>query len=153
MPGNLRSKSLLILVGNGSERNLLARRTVSLNIDDTVLFTGPQSDVLDYYWASDLFVLPSRTEGFSNALIEAMACGLPVVASDVGDARKLVDEGKSGFLVESDNYDQLAQSIGSLLKNQRQWPALGDQARTCVIGYADIDQTVKRLERLYCQSL
>src|SRR2546423_4906186 len=74
----------LTLVGGGSDETLLRRIAHAQRVEAHVNFAGPQADPRPYLLDADVFVLPSRQEGFSNALLEAMACGLPVVATDVG---------------------------------------------------------------------
>ena len=79
--------------------------------------------------AADIFVLPSRTEGLSNSMIEAMACGLPVVASRVGGARDLIEERKNGFTFSSEQPMELSLKLSSLLTQTDQWATMGSCGR------------------------
>jgi glycosyltransferase involved in cell wall biosynthesis len=123
----------------------------ALGIEDTVVLAGRQETTRDYYWASDLFVLPSRTEGQSNALNEAMACGLPVIASNVGGTLDVVEEGKSGVLFESENEHELAEKLSSLLTARERWAELGTHARLAILQHADLGETVTRLKEIYLE--
>jgi glycosyltransferase involved in cell wall biosynthesis len=121
----------LLLVGDGPDRAALVARAGSLGIHDRVTFLGRQEDVYRFFAASDLFVLPSRLEGVSNALLEAMSQGLPVVAADdaLGGNRSVISHKQDGLLVPMENTDLLAQSLLSLLKDPRWRTEMGKRAR------------------------
>jgi glycosyltransferase involved in cell wall biosynthesis len=110
---------------------------------------GMQQQVREYYWAADFLVLPSRTEGLSNSLIEAFACGLPAIASNVGGALDLISEEDNGFLFESENASALAQALEHMLEQQSEWSAMGDCARQTIIAQADVKNTAYKLKELY----
>jgi glycosyltransferase involved in cell wall biosynthesis len=152
VPEHLRAHSQLVLVGDGAERENLLHLANSLNMQESVSLTGLQQAVRDYYWASDVFVLPSRTEGMSNSMVEAMACGLPVVASNVGGALDLVQADGNGLLFESEDQRDLAQKLGLMLNMADRWPDMGTQARQMVTTYADLDSVVLRLTEPYLES-
>ena len=99
---------------------------------DHIRFEGKQIQVYKYYTAADLFVLPSRSEGLSNALLEAMACGLPVVASCVGGNPEWVHPGKNGYLFTSENADELCQYLTKLIEGKDQARKMGNYARNLV---------------------
>ena len=92
----------LILVGEGPEREALEALAASLGIAARVIFAGYQSEPGLYLGAMDLFVLPSRSEGVSLSLLEAMAAGVPVAATDVGANREVLDDGRCGLLLPDD---------------------------------------------------
>ena len=149
LPDEVRANGLLVFVGGGTEQATLTNMANSLGVRETVLLTGPQRAVRDYYWAADIFVLPSQTEGLSNALIEAMACGLPVISSKVGGSPDVVEEGISGMLFESGNHEQLAQKLVSMIVMQNRWVEMGTHARQSVQLNADLLPTVGRLMEVY----
>ena len=149
VPEGLRRESRLVLVGDGGENGNLHRMIESLDIGDSVSLRGLQTDVRDYYWASDLFLLPSRSEGMSNAMVEAMACGLPVVASNVGGALDVVEEGGNGVLFESEDHHELARKLRSTLQMRDRWPEMGARARQTVASYAALDVAADRMDDLY----
>ncbi len=101
----------------------------ALDLEDTVCFLGPRTDVSAVLAGSDVFVLPSRSEGFSNALLEAMVCGLPCVATRVGGNPELVVDGETGFLVPPENPVELAARIVELLLDPPRRADMGRQSR------------------------
>ncbi|MFC5271570.1 glycosyltransferase [Adhaeribacter terreus] len=100
-----KTKAYLIFVGEGQERNQTEIFTNSLNLKKFVKFTGLQKDVRPFYWAADLFTLTSNSETFSIAALEAMACGLPCVLTNVGGANEMIDKSFNGFLCTTDEND------------------------------------------------
>jgi glycosyltransferase involved in cell wall biosynthesis len=87
----------------------------------------------------------------SNSMVEAMACGLPVVASNVGGALDLVEEDGNGLLFESEDQRDLAQKLGSILELRNRWPDMGARARQTATTYADLDSVVPRLIEPYLE--
>ena len=144
---------VLVIVGDGEERDRLERMISSSQISKSVLMIGTQQDVRDYYWAADIFVLPSRTEGLSNALIEAMACGLPSVVSAVGGSSDLVKEGQNGLLFEAENHEELARQLASMLDTRSRWSELGRQARHMVLATVDLEAVGELVHSTYQQLL
>lgn len=113
----------LVLVGDGSQRASLETQVKTEGIAELVTFTGSRSDISELFKTADCFVLPSLAEGISNTILEAMASGLPVVATDVGGNRDLMVEGETGVLVAPADPVQLAAAMKEYLQN----PALGKQ--------------------------
>lgn len=153
LPAYVHTQALLVLVGDGQARERLQQMVSRSHIESTILFVGEQKDVRDYYWAADVFVLPSRTEGLSNALIEAMACALPVVASCVGGAKDVVEHTENGLLFESGNRTQLAENLSSMIAMRGRWTDMGFKSRQTVTQYANLEAVVSGLERVYAQLL
>lgn len=112
---------ILILVGDGSIKKRLMRVADSLGVAENVVFKEEcsHSDVPLWMNAADLFCLPSKREGWPNALMEAIACGKPVVASRVGGVEEIVYDEKFGFLFEPNNIDSLRENIVKAL--QKKW--------------------------------
>ncbi len=124
----------LIVVGKGRIRRYkrLAQR---LNLADRVVFTGPVEDVMGYYSAGDIFVLPSIYEPFSNACLEAMASGLPVVTSRTNGVSEVLSEGDDGMIVDDPtDPEEIADKIKPLLKERRR-SEMGRSARIKVERY------------------
>lgn len=116
----------LDLVGDGPERAGLEAQAATAGLD--VTFLGTRADVQSLLLAADVFVLPSLEEGMSNALMEAMAAGLPVVATAVGGNSEVV--GSAGLLCKPADADDLARALNSLVHNEPRARALGAAART-----------------------
>jgi glycosyltransferase involved in cell wall biosynthesis len=110
-----RENAILYLVGNGPLRGELKAVAARLDVLSSVRFLGHQPHVSKFYAIADLFVLPLHTEGKSNALLEAMAAGLPVVASAVGGNKDVIDDQVSGFLVNWDDTMLCGQVLSTLL--------------------------------------
>lgn len=100
----------LTLIGDGPERERLEHLVSELSMTDHVTFLGARSDVQKLLCEKDVFVLPSKSEGMSCSIQEAMASGLPILATDVGGNRELVDD-TNGMLVESGNMNQMSNAI------------------------------------------
>jgi glycosyltransferase involved in cell wall biosynthesis len=109
---------------------------------------GWSKDVPRLLRASDIFVLPSHSEGMSNALLEAMSCGLPIIATDVGAAREMLDDGKAGLLIAPHAADELAEALRELIRREDERSRLGEAARREVARY-DISSVVSELEAVY----
>jgi len=105
----------LLLVGDGPERESLERMVRELGLQGRVQLLGHREDVPELLSQFDIFVLPSLSEGMSNTLLEAMAAGVAVVASDVGGNREIIEPGRSGLLFRSDDLQAAVQAIGNLV--------------------------------------
>ena len=117
--------------GNDAELDHLKALTVELRIERMVTFTGAikQNDLPDYYSAADVFVLPSHSESFGLAALEAMACGTPVIVSRVGGLKTFINSGETGYLVPWRCPEPFAQRLEMLLANPRLQQAMGEAAR------------------------
>ena len=117
--------------GNDAELDRLKALAVQLEISDLVTFTGAvrQTELPRYYGAADAFVLPSHSESFGLAALEAMACGTPVIVSRVGGLKTFVDSGKTGYLVPWHCPEAFAQRLETLLANPALKHAMGEAAR------------------------
>lgn len=143
-----RDTATLLLVGDGPLRAALEREAVARGFGRSVRFAGSQPDVAPFYAAADVFVLPSATEGLSNALLEAMAAGLPVVASDVAGNREVVEHGVSGFLVDWAAPGAPARLVSRLLADAALRRRVGEAARRRA-GCFSITAVGERYCRLY----
>jgi glycosyltransferase involved in cell wall biosynthesis len=141
----------LLVAGDGPDRARLERHTRELGVDDRVRFLGQRDDVGDVLRAADVFVLPSHGEGMSNALIEAMACGLAcVVAAEIGGAAQLVGAGR-GIVLPAGDSGAWAATIEQLGKNPSRRRALGSAASRFVHESFTLDRTADLLAALYRQ--
>ncbi len=137
----------LCLVGDGPERAALERRARDHGIVGAVRFAGAAPDVAPWLAAADAFVLPSRVEGLSVALLEAMATALPVVATDVGGTREAA--GGAAVLVRGGDPLALADGLGAVLAEPEKAQAIGEAARRRVLSRFGIQQVARRHLDLY----
>jgi len=120
-----------------------------LNLNDCFHFVGGVTDLKEFLYAADIFVLPSRSEGFSNAIIEAMAASLPVVASDVGGNAEAVKDGVSGLLVPTDDPELLSAAVSFLLSSPTQAKAMGLAGNVLVAEYFTTEAMMTRIVNTY----
>ena len=105
----------LVIVGDGDLREELQEYARSLKIDSCTHFLGFREDVLSIMMDFNLFVHPSRWEGFGLVFLEAMTVGVPIIGTNVGAIQEIIDDGRTGILVKVDDSDALAQAICQLL--------------------------------------
>lgn len=147
--GEGQRRAHLLILGEGSQRGSLDQLTKRLDIADTVSLLGKQENILEYFKVADIFVLPSLAEGLSNSLLEAMSCGLAVIATDNAGNREVINSPDSGILVEPQNPQQLAQALETLLDNRELATRLGQQARCAVKERFSLANVVEQYEQLY----
>jgi sugar transferase (PEP-CTERM/EpsH1 system associated) len=145
--------AILLLVGGGSQQAALERMSRRLGISERVRFLGDRADVPDLLRGMDVFVLPSLWEGMPNAALEAMAVGLPVVATAVGGTPEVVVDGVTGLLVPPGDPDALAQSIARLLCDPDLRYKMGQAGRERVVKHFSVGRMVEQTEWLYEQLL
>lgn len=124
-----RQRLRLVLVGEGSLRMELESLLDSAGLRDVAWLPGARDDVPELLRALDLFVLPSQAEGISNTILEAMACGLPVVATAVGGNVELVVDGETGRLVAANNPEALAAAMREFVEHPERMRACGAAGR------------------------
>lgn len=143
----------LLLVGDGPLRHDIESRIASLGLDDSVLLPGNHSDVTALLSACDALVLASSTEGMSNAILEGMACGLPVIATSVGGNPHLVEDGVSGLLVPPQDPDALANAMSTLAASPEARQRMGAAARDRSENAFSLQHMVYAFDRMYCRLL
>jgi len=139
----------LLIVGDGPSRNSLSAQCAQLGIEDHVVFAGERQDVPQILSNLDIFVLPSRYEGFGIAIIEAMAAGLPVIASAVGGIPEVVVHGQTGWLVPPGDPAALAQAIAQCAASPEQRSECGRRGYERVKRSFTIESAARRHEELY----
>jgi glycosyltransferase involved in cell wall biosynthesis len=147
----VRPATRLSVVGGGSRRAALERRIRDLDLCDAVTVWGERSDVPARLHEARVFVLSSHEEGLPNAVIEAMACELPVVATRVGGTPELVEDGRTGSLVNAHDPESLARAILGYLEAPMLVEAHGRAGRRRALECFDIQASTHVYERLYAE--
>lgn len=145
----LENKPKLLIVGHGSELDNLKESARKCGISDSVVFTGERSDLEKLYPIMDVFVLPSKNEGISNTILEAMACGLPVIASNVGGNPELIDHEESGLLVESGAVSSFVDALQLYMDQPEFRTKMGAHAREKVLNRFSLKQMLLNYENIY----
>lgn len=140
---------LLQLAGEGALRPQMEWIAQQLGLEASVQFLGTRTDVLDLLQHASAFVLPSRWEGLPNALLEAMACGLPCVATRVSGSEDVVVDGVNGLLVEPEEPQALAEALRSLLLETELTRRLCREARTTMLQGYQLSYIVRQSLTLY----
>ena len=139
----------LMLAGEGPEKPRLQKLAEELGIRERVEFLGSIDDVPTLFSSAHLLVHPSRSEGLSNTILEAMAEGLPVVATNVGGTPEIIADGKTGFLVPPDRPDLLASKIGRLLQSPCLRAQLGKAGLESVGKRYNTEEVTTQYESIY----
>ena len=121
----------LIIVGEGDERHTLESIADSAGVSDRVEFRGliPHEELPAIYREADIFCLPSLNEGMSNTMLEAIASGLPIVATITGGTEELVTNGRNGYFVQTSSSDDLADKLGILAADPVLRARMGEVSR------------------------
>ena len=145
------SKIKLMLVGEGPLYEQLVNLVSTLNIGSNVIFSGRiLNDILpEYYSAADVFVITSNYDNFPNAVIEAMACSLPVVGTKVGGIPQQVEDGVNGFLIENNNMSEFKEAVLKLVNNRRLCKEIGERNKEIVKAKYDWSKSARRFWEIY----
>ncbi len=143
----------LLLIGDGAERGRLEQLSSELGLKDSVLFTGVRRDVPELLSACDIVVLASTQEGLPIAILEAMAAGKPVVATQVGSVPEIVINGETGLLVQPGEVDSLTEALKALIAGKVERQRLGTNGFDLVSTRYSFDQTIARYMALYDSAL
>jgi glycosyltransferase involved in cell wall biosynthesis len=142
-------KPRLRLVGDGVCEAQIVRIVAELAIQDSVELLGLRTDVVDLLQQSWGFVMPSRWEGMPNALLEAMACGLPCVATRVSGSEDIISDGVNGLLVEPEQPAEMAQALRRIIEDPDLAQRLGQEGRTSVVRDYQVISVVKQCLEVY----
>ncbi len=139
----------LVLVGDGPELEPARQRLHSLGLDGDVEYAGERLDIVDVLSQADVFLLPSATESFGLAALEAMACEVPVVASRVGGLPEVIDDGVTGFLHAPDDIEGMAASIVGLVGDPALHARIARAARRVAVERFSAARIVPMYEAAY----
>ena len=139
----------LIIVGDGVERASLEAHVQRLGLENVVVFAGNQKNVSPYLKAADIFVLPSFTEGISNALLEAMASRLTCLATPVGGNNEVLDNGKYGVMVPVANVQAWSDALIEWGNDRKKCQVMGQKARDRILATYDFSVVGAQYEKMY----
>ena len=145
----------LLIIGDGPTKKTSMKIVESLNLENNIIFIPNvvHNEMENYYKASDLFVLPSYSEGLPKVLLEAMACGTPVVASNIPGHKDVINNNKTGYLFKTGDVDDLSLKIITALGNREKRSKLASAAKTFVQKQCTWDCVSKRLDHVYQRGL
>jgi N-acetyl-alpha-D-glucosaminyl L-malate synthase BshA len=144
-----RVRARLVMIGDGPDRLGLERRTQESGLADDVEFITDQQDLVPWLSAADLFLLPSSQESFGLAALEAMSCGVPVVASRTGGVPEVIADGVTGVLRDPDDVDGMSEAAIALLTDEARRRDIGTAAALDVQRRFSEDIIVPQYERYY----
>jgi len=141
--------AVLVIIGDGELREEIEREINGLGVRGRVLLLGERTDIPELLNMLDVFVLSSLSEGHNMSLLEAMAVGLPVVATNVGGNVEIVDDEKTGFLVPARSPQLLAEKIGMLLQNNGLMSSMGEKSREKVLSLFSVERMIEGYKNVY----
>ena len=141
--------SRLVLVGDGPERPRARLKVEELGLQDRVAFLGEYTPVQELLSCADLFLLPSESESFGLAALEAMACGSPVIASRVGGLPEVIIDGETGYLCEPGDIDDMGAAGVRVLGDDKHWKELSDAGRSLAVKNFSSERIVPDYEEYY----
>jgi glycosyltransferase involved in cell wall biosynthesis len=144
-----KSNVKFLLVGDGILHKHLEKRVRNLGIQKNVVFTGRRSNINALYSIVDISVNSSTTEGFSNAIIESLAMGVPVIATNVGGNPEAVTDGKNGFLVPVGEPKKIADAAIRIIDDTNLLSMMKINSRKIAVEHFDIKKMMSKLERNY----
>ncbi|AZB43313.1 N-acetyl-alpha-D-glucosaminyl L-malate synthase BshA [Bacillus sp. FJAT-42376] len=141
--------SKLLLVGDGPEMSGVCALVEEMGLRDKVLFLGKQENLDELYSISDIKLLMSEKESFGLVLLEAMACGVPCIGTNIGGIPEVISDGKNGFIVEVGDVEAAAENVLSLLENEELHSRFSEQAMIDSQEIFKRDQIVGQYESIY----
>jgi glycosyltransferase involved in cell wall biosynthesis len=143
----------LLILGDGEGQSYSTEQRLRRFAEDqrlvTVRFTKMVTNVNEYQQAGDVFVLPSRREGMSNALIEAMACGLPTIASDIAGNKAIIAENKTGLLFDPGSIESLKECLLRMVTGEKERRSMGREARRIASAKYSLNEIVDNIIEVY----
>ncbi|MDQ1267060.1 MAG: L-malate glycosyltransferase [Bacteroidota bacterium] len=139
----------LVLIGDGPDRKDAEDLARELEVFEHVKFMGKQSALPELLSCADIFLLPSQSESFGLSALEALSCGTPVIASNIGGIPEVVAHGETGYVAELGDTERMAKYIKDLFDNPRKWQIFSDNARRRAIEKFDSKLIVPEYERVY----
>ena len=142
-----------LLAGEGPEESMLREKAGALGLADRIVFAGYVADTRQVYAATDILLMPSRFEGLPMTLLEAMAMGLPVVASKLDGIAEVIEDGREGFLIDFNDTQGFVDRCASLLENPAKSSELATNARAKIEAHFSVERMTSAVEAIYDQFL
>jgi N-acetyl-alpha-D-glucosaminyl L-malate synthase BshA len=139
----------LVLVGDGPDRAEAERVSRELGIHEHVRFLGKQNALPEILSIADIFLMPSQSESFGLAALEAMACGVPVIGTNLGGIPEVITHSENGYIAELGDIKRMAKYAIDLLNHPRRWQEFSNKARQRAVEVYDISLIVPQYEALY----
>lgn len=144
-----KSNVKFLVIGDGEKRCEIQRLLTELDLNTHFILTGHVENVVEYYQMMDIFVLTSFWEGLPYAILEAMAAGVPVVATDVPGTRDIIRHSENGLLVSINNVDLLASTLLSLVENPELRQNIAIKGYSHILNNFNIEKNIKTYDTLY----
>ncbi|MGH9834194.1 MAG: N-acetyl-alpha-D-glucosaminyl L-malate synthase BshA, partial [Blastocatellia bacterium] len=144
-----RVNARLVMCGDGPERAGAETLAKDYGVADDVLFVGQAPNIADYLSVADLLLLPSETESFGLAALEAMACETPVIATRVGGLPEVVRDGETGYLVEVGDTRTMAERAVEILSDEKRRQQIGARGRAWAVERFNTEIVIPQYEKLY----
>jgi glycosyltransferase involved in cell wall biosynthesis len=138
-----------LIIGDGEQRNMLQQKSEQMGLGKTVIFAGALQDIESVYSVMDLFVLPSLWEGLPTVILESMACGVAVVATDIPGTQELVQADQTGWLAKAGDPDSLANCIVDALLDTAKKAEIAKKALQEVVPLFSMEYVASQYEDIY----
>jgi L-malate glycosyltransferase len=139
----------LVMCGDGPERIGAENLVRDYGLDDAVLFAGQVPNIADYLSVSDILLMPSETESFGLAALEAMACEVPVIATRTGGLPEVVLHGETGYLADIGDIKTMAEFAIAIISSQKKRREMGERGRAWAVEKFNTDRVIPQYEKLY----
>lgn len=148
-------KANLTIIGEGQQKEALITLTKALGIEKNVEFKGmvPYSNMPEYYSHCDVFCFPTLGEPFGKAIIEAMACGKPVIATNIGGPAEIIQNEVNGILVPAANSKAIAMQVDRLMRDENERRRIGKNARETAVQHYSWVKIAEKYHQLYSELL
>jgi len=146
--GGSRGGLKLLLVGDGDEKENLLKQSENYESKNNILFLGKRNDVPKLLKISDIFVLPTLFEGMSNAIMEAMACELPIITTGIPENQELIENNKTGILIAKENSNEIIKVIRKIISNENFKNQLGYNAKNVITNKFNLNSIIPYLTKL-----
>ena len=147
-----KKKFKVLILGSGELENNLKELSKELRLEDQILFLGFKSNILDYYFSFDIFVMSSKEEGLGTAILDAMAVGLPIASTSGGGISEILGTGVGSFLVDVGDYKSLANCLDKLVDDKKLRELFGKKNKVEVKNFS-IEKTIQKTYEIYLSLL